>query len=308
MEKYCLANNIIDPSIQKGFLHNVSGTFEHIASLTSILNQAEDLSIPVNITFLDLKNAFGSIQHDLIMSMLQTLKVPDPIVAYLKSCYSQLVGYIHTNDWNTPPFQIQQLEGVFQGDTLSPIIFLISISPIFHLISDLPYKGYTFLRPLPNSEDLPPRGSTIYIYWNEPDSSEPEGWYRASISDYLPNGKTEIVYPDEAVEHIDLMSTRWTLARKNAKRFIATPDVPPPPPKAHPKVTKYVHGHEHKVKAFADDMTIITASKDDHQLALIEVDVACRSLGLYLKPSKCVSTSVHMQRFSLTKCHLPVVG
>ena len=135
LEKYCLANNIIDPSIQKGFLHNVSGIFEHIASLTSILNQAKDLSMLVNITFLDHKNAFGSIQHDLVMSMLQTLNVPDPIVAYL-NCYSQLVGHIHTNDWNTPPFQIQQ--GAFQGDTLSPIIFLLLarfsiLSLIYHI-------------------------------------------------------------------------------------------------------------------------------------------------------------------------------
>ena len=40
-------------------------------------------------------------------------------------------------------------------------------------------------------------------------------------------------------------------------------------------------------------MTIITANKDDHQSALIEVDIACRSLGLYLKPSKCISITVH---------------
>ena len=131
------------------------------------------------------------------------------------------------------------------------------------------------------------------IYWNEPDSSKPEGWYRGSITDYLPNGKAVIVYPDEAIEHINLLTVNWTLARKNAKCFIAPPEVPPPPPKAHPKVVKYAHGHEHKAKAFADDMTIITASKDDHQCALIEVDAVCRSLGLYLKPSKCVSITVH---------------
>ena len=63
MEKYCLANDIIDTSIQKGFLTGINGTMEHIFSVTSVLEHAKSNGLPLNISFLDLRNAFGSVSH-----------------------------------------------------------------------------------------------------------------------------------------------------------------------------------------------------------------------------------------------------
>ena len=140
LEKFCLANSIIDPTIQKGFLHSVSGAIEHIASINHILDQAKDRKLPACITFLDLRNAFGSIQHNLIMDMLHFVRIPHPIIHYIKDCYQQLQGYISTKDWITPPFYIRQ--GVFQGDTLSPVIFLLAVSPILHLASTWSHGGF----------------------------------------------------------------------------------------------------------------------------------------------------------------------
>ena len=43
------------------------------------------------------------------------------------------------------------------------------------------------------------------------------------------------------------------------------------------------------MKAYADDLTLLSQSRDDHQSALSTVDNACRDLGLEVRPDKCVS-------------------
>jgi len=66
--------------------------------------------------------------------------------------------------------------GVFQGDTMSPIIFLLTLNPLLKLAEDL-NKGHGFLFQLsiPKSSNLPPVGTYIYIKWLEP-GDELTGW------------------------------------------------------------------------------------------------------------------------------------
>ena len=44
MERFCLANKIINPSIQKDFLSGVNGTMEHIFTLTSVIIMPEKMT------------------------------------------------------------------------------------------------------------------------------------------------------------------------------------------------------------------------------------------------------------------------
>ena len=71
---------------------------EHISTINGILDQAKEVGLPVGITFLDLKNAFGSVSHDLIADMLNFVKVPHAIINYVKDCYSQLQRYVATHN------------------------------------------------------------------------------------------------------------------------------------------------------------------------------------------------------------------
>ena len=128
MEKFCLANSIVDSSIQKGFLRGINGTMEHIFTLTSIVEHAKSNGLPLNISFLDLKNAFGSVAHNLIADILQHVKIPSAVRCYIKNAYSQLNAFVSTKAWSTQSFPISR--GVFQGDTMSPIIFLLSFNPL----------------------------------------------------------------------------------------------------------------------------------------------------------------------------------
>ena len=115
--------------------------------------------------------------------MLERVQVPAPYVSYIKSVYSHFSATIQCHQWTTPPISIRR--GVLQGDTMSPIIFILTFNPLLKLAEEL-YKGHGFLFQLsiPNSSDLPPVGAYIYIKWLEPGDELP-GWYKALVSELV---------------------------------------------------------------------------------------------------------------------------
>ena len=178
-------------------------------------------------------------------------------------------------------------KGHSKGDTLSPFIFLLAVSPILHLASTWSHQGFLTQIAIPNSEDLLPKGATVYILWDELDTSEPVGWYRTVIVDCHPDGSTLVEYSNGSTENLilDLRSTPWELTQKNVKCFVKPSDHRAPPPKSsHPKSLKYACSKEHKVTAFADDMSIISSPQDDRQSAFLDIDNACSSVSPLLKP------------------------
>ena len=52
-------------------MFGTSGTFEHIAELSHIINNSRKQQQSVTITLIDLENAFGEVHHSLIQSVLR---------------------------------------------------------------------------------------------------------------------------------------------------------------------------------------------------------------------------------------------
>ena len=136
---------------------------------------------PLSMTFIDLKNAFGSVSHHYIGSVshhyirsvshhyigsvshhyirsvshhyiddiLEHICLPCEVRSYITSLYSELTGFIATKGWKTNTFPISR--GVFQGDTLSPFIFLVAFNPISKSPRADHQQGsvFIFLLPLP---------------------------------------------------------------------------------------------------------------------------------------------------------------
>ena len=59
MFAFLSANGYIEHRIEKGFRPKLSGTYEHTAQMSQIINTARINQHSVVITLLDLKNAFG---------------------------------------------------------------------------------------------------------------------------------------------------------------------------------------------------------------------------------------------------------
>lgn len=118
-------------------------------------------------------------------------QLPSQIQLYVSNAYSQMEGFLSTKHWSSPHFRISR--GVFQGDTLS--IFLLAFTLIINYAQSLPFKGFSFKIPLTDFENLPDPQVPIYIYWNEPQSQDPPGWYLCTVQHYS-RGTAKIQYSD----------------------------------------------------------------------------------------------------------------
>ena len=118
---------------------------EHIFSVSAIIQNAFQHGLPLAMTFLDLENAFGSISHELFLDMLSYCILPQEITAYIADLYAKLTAYVKTKEWSTDNFKIGR--GVFQGDTLSLLIFLIAFNPIIQLAQSVNTCGFRIRMP-----------------------------------------------------------------------------------------------------------------------------------------------------------------
>ena len=80
MYSFLVNNSYIETNIQIGFWTGISGTIGHTKTLTYIIYHARCYQSNFVITLLDLKNAFGELDHYLINSVLHYHHVPDHIL------------------------------------------------------------------------------------------------------------------------------------------------------------------------------------------------------------------------------------
>ena len=81
-------NGYIESTIQKGFTPGMAGTFEHTYHMAYLINQARAKQRSIVITLLDLKNAFGEVQNNLITDVLLHHHVPPEVIEIIKHLYT----------------------------------------------------------------------------------------------------------------------------------------------------------------------------------------------------------------------------
>ena len=237
--------------------------------------------------------------------MLAHVKTPVEVSSYIASMYSKLSTYFSTKSWKTQTLAVER--GIFQGDTLSLILFLLCFNPIIKFATSLPSSGYSLSLKVLNGKGLPPIGAHLYVEWVEAASSEPAGWYLCYLTEYQSDGRVKVLYSDGASEIIDLHSVKWSLTRKNSKPYLqpnATLSVFPLK-RVRSKLDhdKFCCSSTHTAKGFADDLTIISSSCDSHQSMLSMIDDKCSSLDLEIRPDKYFS--LYLQKGSPKNAAFP---
>eukprot|EP01084_Bolivina_argentea_P280382 479496_1 len=110
--QYVINNNYLSVRIQKAFLRNISGCIEHCSA-----------------------DAYPSIPHNLINFVLIHYHIPLDIATYISNLYNNLNMTVITPSWSTNSIPLNN--GLFIGDTLSQIIFLMTFNI---LIEHIQYK------------------------------------------------------------------------------------------------------------------------------------------------------------------------
>ena len=131
MLEYMVSNKYIDTSVQKGFMKTMPGCLEHIQALMEELKDAKTTKRQIYVVWVDLMNAYGRVPHNLILFALEHYKFPKWLQDYIFKYYDELIVRVVTKDWKSNWFFYQM--GLFQGDPLSVVLFLI----VFNLLLDL---------------------------------------------------------------------------------------------------------------------------------------------------------------------------
>ena len=128
LTNYLTGNNLLDATMQKAFLPGINACVEHNAALEEIIKDVRLRKHTAHFTFFDLEDAFGSIPHSLIHESLRRNFLPSNILEYFNNCYANCNAVVETPSWRSSSFQFKR--GVFQGDPISAIIFLMTFNPV----------------------------------------------------------------------------------------------------------------------------------------------------------------------------------
>ncbi len=125
--------------VQKGFLP-MEGCVEHSFSVQSLLEDSKRRRKNVRFLWLDLRNAFGSVPHNLIWRMLRTSGVPPKFLRLCKEIYSGNFQHIRcSRDEFTRDIPLRV--GIKQGCPLSPLLFNFALEGILPRLMSLGH-GY----------------------------------------------------------------------------------------------------------------------------------------------------------------------
>lgn len=92
------------------------------------------------MAWLDLANAYGSVDHSLIQFSLNHYHAPPKFSSIVDNLYSGLSAKILTDDWCTPFIPLKT--GVYQGDPLSVVIFNTVINTLVDSVKNKTELGY----------------------------------------------------------------------------------------------------------------------------------------------------------------------
>ena len=141
LERAITATGVISTAIQKGFLLGVSGAIEHDLVVDEVLCDAKQHKKPLFMLLVDLKNAFGSVPHERIQWALDRFGAPTWFQQYIQNFYGSLHTQMQCKAWSTNYLQVHR--GVLQGDTLSPLLFLLVMQVALDaLTTTCPGYGY----------------------------------------------------------------------------------------------------------------------------------------------------------------------
>ena len=140
--------NKIWPFEQLGTLEGTLGAKEAILFDRYIVREARLYKRNLSVAWTDVRKAYDSLYQEFIIKMLQFIRVPEWITAWLKMAMSSWRTILQVKKGKNRVLskEIAIKRGIFQGDSLSPTLFCLCFTVISYHIRDLKL-GYTLGAP-----------------------------------------------------------------------------------------------------------------------------------------------------------------
>ena len=104
LTRYLLINEYIDISVQKDGSQGIAGCLEHGNKIWETIQKAKTNKKDMNVTWLDLTNAHGTVPHQMILLSLPIYHIPEEISKtlgiYFDGFLVQFTTKEYTTNWN----------------------------------------------------------------------------------------------------------------------------------------------------------------------------------------------------------------
>ena len=126
---------------QEGFRPQ-RNTSRQIQIILAALEDAKLTTQDIYLTYIDFRNAFGSIDHARLFALMEDLGYPLDAIEIVGNIYeNSSTSFTGSHFGTTPPIKISR--GTIQGDTLSPYLFIIFLEPLLRWL-EKDEAGYHF--------------------------------------------------------------------------------------------------------------------------------------------------------------------
>ena len=112
---------------QKRFLPD-SNMGYNILDIYSVLALSKEEDIENLIISLDFYKAFDSVEWNYMFVVMESMQFPEVFISWIKMIYNSNESRIINDGVLSDPFLINR--GLFQGNCLSPLLFLLCIEPL----------------------------------------------------------------------------------------------------------------------------------------------------------------------------------
>ena len=137
IEAHLNTNNIMTEE-QKGCTNKTYGTKDQLLINKTILENAKNNQRNLAMAWIDYKKAYDSVPHSWIHDILKIYKINPTIRAFMQRVIPAWKIYLqHQHKSGTiklPPIQIKG--GIFKGDALSPLLFVMALNPLSTMLKD----------------------------------------------------------------------------------------------------------------------------------------------------------------------------